>query len=188
MRRVLATLGALAALIVVLVAGRYAYRSLMLFDGRTPEGFELLTRMPGAAGFEPTALPPGPRLENQASGSLDVEFGYKVDAIPYSYSLDLAFPASAQEGKASVTVRHATRSQTVTMKAVRRWDTPRGAYAVALEPVFDMQPSVPALCIKTVIGPSLATLQLKDGSICVARRDRDGQCHPETLACGLVRN
>ena len=179
--------GGVVLLVVVLVGGLYAYRSLMLWGGRTPEGYQMLTPMPGATGFEPTALPVKPVLESQSSKDLAVNFGYKVGDVPYSYSLVLAFPADSEEGRAVVTVRHSNRSTSSESKAVRRWDEPRKAFAVALEHTFNIQPKVPALCIKAVIGPNRTAYDLHDASICIAQRDATGQCHPETLACGVIR-
>ena len=86
-----------------------------------------------------------------------------------------------------MTVRHSNRSASVESVAVRRWDEPRKAYSVALQNRFDLEPSVPALCIKAVIGPDEASYDLKNGSLCIAERDGNGTCHPETLACGLIR-
>ena len=175
------------ALLLLLVAGRYAYRALMLMDGRTPEGYQMLTSMPGAAGFEPKALPPGPVLENQSTTDLAVNFGYKVGEIPYSYSLALTFPDRADAGRATLTVRHATRAASVDGEALRRWDEPRKAFAVALTDTFAVEPAVPSLCIKAVIGPERKDYDLKAASLCIAQRDHAGNCHPETLACGLIR-
>jgi len=154
MTRPLKLLASVFLLMVVLVAGLYAYRSLMLWEGRTAEGYQMLTAVPGAAGFEPTTLPNGPVLENQANGDLAVNFGYKVGGIPYSYSLALSFPAKAESGHATMTVRHATRTASTEADALRRWDEPRKAYVVALQSTFNVEPAVPALCVKAVIGPS----------------------------------
>lgn len=171
----------------LLVLGLYAYRTSMLFGARTAEGFRLLTAMPGATGFEPTIMPSGPVLANKSTSDLDVDFGYKVGATAYSYSLALSFPANDDHGTAKVVARHAGNSVTLDAPAVRRWDEPRKGYAVALVEDFGAPPGVPSLCIKAVIGPSEARVDLKDGSICIAQRDRAGACHPETLACGLIR-
>ena len=203
MRRPLRLAGAVVLLFVLLVGGLYAYRSLMLFDGRTPEGFQLLTPMPNSAGFEPAAQPRGPVLANRsASGGLAVDFGYKVGSIAYSYALTLDLPrdgrqgdasqgdasqGDASQGEAEVTARHANRTASSRTAAVPRWDEPRQAYAVALTETFDTEPKVPALCFKAVVGPSLQHLDLAHASICIAQRDMQGQCHPETLACGLIR-
>ena len=187
MSRPFKLIGGAIALVVLLVAGLYAYRSLMLYEGRTPEGYQMLTAMPGAASFEPQALPQGPVLENQSPRDLAVNFGYKVGGIPYSYSVALSFPDKGNAGKATVTVRHATRDASVESPALRRWDEPRKAYEVALADRFEIEPAVPALCIKAVIGPDPANYDLKDASICIAQRDAAGTCHPETLACGLIR-
>ncbi len=187
MTRTLTLIGGLVVLMVVLVAGLYAYRSLMLYDGRTPEGYQMLTAFPGSESFEPASLPNGPMLMNQSASDLAVNFGYKVGGIPYSYSLELAFPPKSDDGQAKVTVRHATRSATIDTPTTRRWDAPRAAYAVALEDKFDVDPAVPALCIKAVIGPSDTGYDLKGASLCIAQRDVKGVCHPETLACGLIR-
>ena len=180
-------IGGAVLVLLLLVLGLYAYRKLMLFGGRTPEGYELLTAMPGATGFEPTALPSGPVLENESTSDLAVNFGYKVGTTAYSYSLALSFPGGDEHGKAKVIARHAAHSASVEATAIRRWDEPRKAYAVALIDDFGSPPGVPSLCIKAVVGPSQARFDLKDGSICIAQRDRTGQCHPETLACGLIR-
>lgn len=174
-------------LLIVLVVGLYVYRTVMLWDGRTPEGYKLLTAMPDAMGFEPTDLPKGPVLENQSTSDLAVNFGYRVGDIPYSYSLVLAFAPQGMDGHATVTARHSTRSASVETATVRRWDAPRKAYAVALHEKFNIQPTVPSLCIKAVIGPDPSNYDLKDGSICVAQRGTNGDCHAETLACGLIR-
>ena len=186
MSRPIKLVGGAVVLMVVLVAGIYAYRSLMLWDGRTPEGYQLLTPMPGAAGFEPTEQPKGPILENQSSSDFAINFGYKVGGIPYSYSLVLDFPRDADDGQAVVTVRHSNRSASSKSATARRWDEPRKAFAVALTDAFEIDPKAPALCLKAVIGPSKTSYDLKNGSLCVAQRDSSGQCHPETLACGLL--
>ena len=171
----------------VLVVGLYAYRSLMLWGGRTPEGYQLLTPMPGSTGFEPSAQPSGPVLESQSSTDLAVNFGYKVGGIPWSYSLVLEFKRDADKGRAILTVRHSNRSASSESETVRRWDVPRKAFAVALADTFDIEPKAPALCLKAVIGPNKTRYDLSDGSICIAQRDASGQCHPETLACGIIR-
>ena len=188
MTRTLRYFAGAVLLMIVLVGGLYAYRMLMLWGGQTPEGFPLLTPMADASGFEPTSLPGAPILENQsAAGGLTVDFGYKVAGISYSYSLALDFPPGRDAGHAVTTVRHATRGATVESAAVRRWDAPRKAYSVALTDGFDAEAKAPALCIKAVIGPSKTGYDLKDASLCVAQRDATGQCHPATLACGLIR-
>ena len=107
--------------------------------------------------------------------------------MPYSYSLMLAFAHDADEGQATVTVRRANRSASTVCAVARRWDEPRGAYAVAVTDRFDAEPKAPALCMKAVIGPSKGSLDLRNASLCIAQRDTDGQCHAETLACGLIR-
>lgn len=187
MSRPFKLIGGLVALVLVLMAGLYGYRSLMLYEGRTPEGYQLLTPMPGVEGFEPKAMPPGPTLTNQSASTLAVNFGYKVGNIPYSYSLALTFPDGSTSGHATMTVRHANRDASVEASTVRRWDEPRKAYIVALQDRFDIEPAVPALCVKAVIGPQASSYDLRDASICVAQRDAGGNCHPETLACGLIR-
>ena len=175
------------ALLILLVAGLYAYRSLMLWDGRTPEGYQLLTAIPGAESFEPKTLPSGPVLDNQSTTGLTVHFGYKVGGIPFSYALDLAFPPKSGQGQAKLTALHANRVGTVETATTRLWDAPRKAYAVALEDKFVLDPPVPSLCIKAVIGPNNAGYDLEHASLCIAQRDARGTCHPETLACGLIR-
>lgn len=187
MTRSLKLVGGAVALLVVMIGALYAYRSLMLWDGRTPEGYQMLTAVPDASGFEPGRLPAGPVLENQSTNDLTVNFGYKVANIPYSYSLALSFPPKALGGRATVTVRHATRSASTDAAVRRQWDEPRKAYAVAVQNRFEAEPNAPSLCIKAVIGPSDTSYDLKDGSICIAQRDTAGNCHPETLACGLIR-
>ena len=87
MTRPLKLIGGAIALVLILVAGLYTYRSVMLWDGRTPEGYQMLTVVPNASGFEPAALPPGPVLENQSMSDLAVNFGYKVGGIPYPIRL-----------------------------------------------------------------------------------------------------
>ena len=187
MSRPLKLIGGAAVLLILLVAGRYAYRVLMLWDGRTPEGYQMLTALPDTPGFEPKIMPAGPVLDNQSTTDLAVNFGYNVGHIPYSYSLALAFPPSSDTGHATLTVRHATRSASVETDVSRRWDEPRKAYAVALTGTFAIDPAVPSLCIKAVIGPSQKNYDLKEASLCVAQRDTAGTCHPETLACGRIR-
>jgi hypothetical protein len=187
MSRLLKLVGSLVLLVVVLASALYAYRSLMLFEGRTPEGYQLLTAVPGSDGFEPKVLPKEPVLENQAVGSLAFNFGYKVGNTPYSYSVALNFPGQGETGKATVTVRHGTRDASVETNVVRRWDEPRQAYSIALQDKFDVEPAVPSLCIKAVIGPNTANYDLNSASVCIAQRDVSGNCHPETLACGLIR-
>lgn len=187
MARPLKLVVGVAALLVVLVAGLYGYRQLKLYDGRTPEGYALLTAMPNAASFEPRVLPASPVLEIAASDPLDIDFGYRVGGISYSYSLALAFPPDADEGKATLTARHSNRVDTKEAPTTRLWDAPRDAYSVALQKTFDIDPAVPSLCIKAVIGPSKTRYDLGAASLCVAQRDGKGFCHPETLACGLIR-
>ena len=179
--------GGLVALVVVLVAGLYGYRALMLSQGRTPEGYALLTGLPGAASFAPAEMPAHPVLENTSADGLAVDFGYRVGGISYSYSLALSFPPDADQGKATVVARHANRTSTVEAATTRLWDAPRDAYAVALQDKFDIDPAVPALCIKALIGPSRKRYDLAHASLCVAQRDGTGHCHPETLACGQIR-
>lgn len=180
-------IGGLAVLVAVLTLGLYLARGLSLLEGHTPEGAPLLSAMPGATGFEPASLPPNPRLRNQSDTDLAVDFGYVAGGIPYSYALRLSFPAGGDKGRASVTVRHAAREASVTSDVTRRWDGPRQAYSVALQERFETEPAVPSLCIKAVIGPQTKGYDLRAGSICVAQRDSEGACHPETLACGQIR-
>ncbi len=180
-------LAGVALAIAVLLGGLYALHSLMSVNGRTPEGYKLLAAVPGAAGFEPGTMPAAPVLENQSATDLAVNFGYRVANIPYSYSLDLAFPKGGEQGHAKLIARHATHSATVDVPVTRRWDAPRGAYQVAVQDRFDIDPPVPALCLKAVIGPNLATYDLGSASVCIAQRDSKGDCHPETLACGQIR-
>lgn len=188
MSRPLKLIGGAIALVVLLVAGLYARRALMLYDGQTPEGYRLLTALPDAESFEPKTLPDGPVLENQSPSDLEVNFGYKVGGIPYSYTMALRFRGSGDDGRATVTVHHGARDASVETNVVRRWDAPRDAYAVAVEDKFDIiQPPVPSLCIKAVVGAQTKSYDLKAASICVAQRDGTGTCHPETLACGLIR-
>ena len=187
MTRALKLAVGLGALVVVLVAGLYGYRALMLSQGRTPEGYALLTAMPGAGSFAPPILPTGPVLENQSADKLAVDFGYRVAGISYSYALSLDFPPDADQGTAAVLARHASREGRAEASATRFWDAPRDAYAVALQDTFDIDPAVPSLCIKAVIGPKRSGYDLSHASICVAQRDGKGNCHPETLACGLIR-
>lgn len=179
--------GALVVLLLVLVAGLYGYRRLMIFEGRTPEGFALLTPLKDAGSFEPKTLPQTPVLTNQSETDLAVSFGYQVGTIPYSYAILLHFPDKSNEGHATVTARHGAREASVEASVTRRWDAPRQANAVAVQDQFDIEPAVPALCIKAVIGPKTEGYDLRDGSICVAQRDAGGNCHPETIACGLIR-
>lgn len=179
--------GGALAVVVLLFVGLYAYRSLMRWNGRTPEGYQVLTAVPGSPGFEPSPMPSAPVLENQATSDLAVNFGYRIESVPYSYSLVLSFAPQQDKGHATATVRHAKQTASVQVPVVRRWDEPRHAYAVALENRFDLHPAVPSLCIKAVIGPSLAGYDLKDASICVAQRDAAGSCRPQTLACGQIR-
>jgi hypothetical protein len=159
----------LGVLVVVLVAGIYGYRAVMLSEGRTPEGYQLLTSMPGAASFAPEHPPTVPVLENDSPDKLAVDFGYRVAGISYSYSLSLDFPPDADQGKAKVVARHSSREGSVETSATRFWDAPRQAYAVALQ------------------DPERARYDLSHASLCVAQRDGKGNCHPETLACGLIR-
>ena len=187
MTKVVKAVVGVGVLLVVLVGGLIGYRSLMLYDGRTPEGYPLLTAIEGSEGFEPTTLPAKPVLENQSTDDLVVNFGYRVADISYSYSLALAFPDGGEQGQAKLVARHDARGATLDVPVVRRWDEPRHAYAVALADRFAIDPAVPALCVKAVIGPNLATYDLKDATLCIAQRDVGGGCHPETLACGAIR-
>ena len=176
---------ALLALIIV-VGGVVAWRTALRGTDHT-ERFALLTPMPGASGFEPRELPSGPVLHDATAGSLRVGFGYKVGGSPYAYDVALSFAPGAEQGRAVVTVHHDGHDASTDSEAVRRWDEPRKAYAVALADKFMIAPPVPSLCIKAVVGPDLARWDLADGTICVAQRDAAGACHPETLACGLLR-
>ena len=187
MNRSLKLIGGACALAVLLVAWRVGYRAFVQSQGRTPEGYLLLTAIPDASGFEPKDLPSGPILSNQSASDVAVNFGYKVGGIPYSYSLSLAFPPKAEAGNATLTARHGGRDASVDTPAIRRWDAPRKAFSTALEARVDPRPAVPALCIKTVLGPSDTSFELEGASICIAQRDATGACHPETLACGLIR-
>ncbi len=187
MTRTFKLVGGSALVLAALAAGLYAARTLRTLGGRTGEGYQLLTPVPGASGFEPLRQPAGPVLENQSSSDLAVNFGYKVGGVPYSYSLVLAFAHEADDGRAVLTVRRADRSASSASAVVRRWDEPRGAYAVAVADRVDAEPRAPALCLKAVIGPDRNSLDLRNASLCIAQRDTDGQCHTETLACGLIR-
>ena len=179
---------ALVVLVLILVVGALvAWRFAGRGTGTTPEGFALLTPVPGATGFEPKDRPTGPELRNHAPGSLAVDFGYKVGGVPYAYSLALTFAPGAEQGRVTVTVHRDGRTASTDSEASRRFDEPRHAYSVALSTRFMISPPVPALCIKAVLGPDLARYDLAEGTLCVAQRDADGTCHPETLACGLLR-
>lgn len=180
-------IGGLAVLVVVLTLGLYLSRSLSLFEGRTPEGVALLSPVQGASGFEPSAVPKEPTLRNQSEKDLAVDFGYVAGGIPYTYALRLKFPDGGDKGRAVVTVRHAAREASVSSEVSRRWDAPRQAFSIALQERFETEPAVPSLCIKAVIGPQTKGYDLRAGSICVAQRDTEGACHPETLACGQIR-
>ena len=160
----------------------------MLSQGRTPEGYALLTALPGSASFAPAELPAHPVLENSSPDDLVVDFGYRVGGISYSYTLALAFPPGGDQGEARVTARHASRAASVEAATTRLWDAPQDAYAVALQDTFDIDPAVPSLCIKALIGPRRTGYDLAHASLCVAQRDGKGNCHPETLACGQIRS
>ena len=156
-------------------------------SGRTPEGDLLLTAVPDAGSFSPRDLPAAPVLVDTSARDLAVGFGYRVAGTSYAYSLSLRFPPQGDAGTATVTARHAGKTATATTPALRLWDAPADAYAVALEDKFDMDPAVPSLCIKAVIGPSTTGYDLSHASLCVAQRDGTGVCHAETLACGQIR-
>ena len=187
MTRALKLAVALGVLVVVLVAGIYGYRALMLSQGQTPEGYQLLTSLPGAISFAPEHPPAEPVIEAKTDSKLAVDFGYRVAGISYSYALSLDFPPGSDQGKATVVARHANREGSTETSVTRLWDAPRDAYAVALQDTFDIDPAVPSLCIKAVIGPKREGYDLSHASICVAQRDGKGNCHPETLACGQIR-
>ena len=191
MPRLLGLVGVVALAVAIVTAGLVGYGALMRWSGRTPEGYQILTAVPGAAGFEPAKLPAGPVLESQSSRDLALNFGYRAGGVAHAYSLVLDFPRDAEEGQATLIARIAGRSLTSESAAVRRFDGPRHSYAVAMSGSFGDAsregPVAPALCIKAVIGPSKADYDLADASICVAQRDPAGECRPETLACGLIR-
>ena len=191
MPRWLGLVGAAVLAVAVVAFGLVGYRAMMRWTGRTPEGYQILTAVPGASGFEPAKLPAGPVLESQSSRDLALNFGYRVAGVAHAYSLVLDFPRDAEEGHATLVARIGRRSLTCESGAVRHFDEPRHAYAVALAGSFKGFPregaAVPALCVKAVIGASKADYDLADASICVAQRDAAGECHPETLACGLIR-
>ncbi len=178
---------ALALLVVILIVGGLVAWRVVVRGTRSPEGFTLLTPVPGATGFEPKDRPSGPVLRNRAPGSLAVDFGYKVGGVPYGYSLALTFAPGREQGRAVVTVHRDGRTASTDSEATRRYDEPRKAYSVALSDKFMISPPVPALCIKAVVGPALARYDLADGTLCVAQRGADDTCHPETLACGVLR-
>ena len=187
MPRTLKTVAVVVLALILVVGGLVAWRIVVRGTRSTPEGFAMLTPVPGATGFEPRDRPSGPVLQNRDPGSLAVDFGYKVGGVPYGYSLALTFAPGAEQGRASIAVHHDGRTASTDSEAVRRYDEPRKAYAVALSDKFMISPPVPALCIKAVVGPDLTRYDLADGTICVAQRDAGGACHPETLACGLLR-
>ncbi len=187
MSRTLKTVAFVVLALILFVGGLIAWRIMVHATGTTSEGFAMLTPVPGAAGFEPKDRPSGPVLQNHTPGSLAVDFGYKVGGVAYGYSLALTFAPGAEQGRAAIAVHHDGRTASTDSEAVRRYDEPRKAYAVALSDRFMISPPVPALCIKAVVGPDLARYDLADGTICVAQRDAGGACHPETLACGLLR-
>lgn len=179
---------ALVVLVLILVGGGVvAWRVVIRSTRSTPEGFALLTPVPGATSFEPKERPSGPVLHDRTPGALAVDFGYEVGGIRYGYSLVLTFPPGSEKGRALVSVHHDGHSASTDSAATRRFDEPRKAYSVALSEKFMISPPVPALCIKAVVGPDLSRYDLADGTICVAQRDASGACHPETLACGLLR-
>ena len=145
-----------------------------------------LTPVRGASGFEPRERPSGPVLRSKGAGGLDVDFAYCPGQGCCDYRLVLAFAPGAAEGRATLVARRDGRVATLESPAVRRWDEPRRSYSVALSDPG--RGAAPALCIKAVIGPSLDALDLADGTLCAAQRDAGGTCHPETLACGLLRS
>lgn len=175
-----------AGVVAVLVAVG-AFFLLTRPSGRTREGDLLLTAVPDARSFAPREMPTAPVLVDTSAHDLAVDFGYRVAGTSYSYTLALRFPPQGDDGTATVTARHAGKTATATTPALRLWDAPRDAYSVALEDKFAMDPAVPALCIKAVIGPSKTGYDLSRASLCVAQRDGAGVCHPETLACGQIR-
>lgn len=177
----------LALAVLVLVGTVIVLEAYRLTSGSRPQSHAALTPMPGASGFEPKEPPSGPMLRNKAPGALDVDFAYVVGGTSYDYALALSFAPGATQGKATVRVLRGENAASTESDAVRRWDEPRHAYAVALADKFTISPPVPSLCIKAVVGPDLARFDLADGTICVAQRGTDGSCHPETLACGLLR-
>ena len=148
----------------------------------------LAATQPADGGSEPLNVPATPILRNAATtpGRLAVSFGYKVGATSYAYRLGLAFDQDADRGTIDVGV--AGRDAAEATPVTRRWSESRHAYLVATSHDF-AEGSVPApnLCIRAVIGPSKAALDLGGASLCVMQRDGDGRCHPATLACGQIR-
>lgn len=172
---------------ILLAGGLLAYRLASPRREALPDGYAMLTPVPGSSGFEPTQRPEAPVLRNRAPGSLAIDFGYAVGGVPYAYTLSLSFPAGAAAGRALLSVHRGGSSASTDSQAFRRWDEPRAAYAVALSDKFMTVPPMPGLCLKAVLGPALTRYDLADGTLCVAQRDGGGACHPETLACGLLR-
>ena len=164
----------------------------LVFRGRTtvraPNPAEVLTPTQAEdGGSEPVTIPAAPVLRNNATppGHLALEFGYKVGAIAYTYRLGLAFDADADRGTMDFGV--AEGRATASVPVTRRWSESRHAYFVATSHDFADGASSPNLCIRAVLGPSKAALDLAGASLCVMQRDADGRCHPATLACGQVR-
>lgn len=141
-------------------------------------------------GTEPVALPATPVLKNNAAdpGLLDVSFGYKVGNTAYAYHLALAFPADADKGTMDLAPAGGKSPAAATFPVERRFSDSRKAYLIAVSrDLGAMTPAVPSLCVRAVVGPSKASFDLGDASLCVMQRDQDGRCHPTTLACGLIR-
>lgn len=172
----------LAVLVILAIAAAYAVWQVAR---PSRDAAASLTPMPGVLGFEPGERPKEPVLRSKAADGLDVDFGYRTGGTCCGYTLVLAFPPGAPTGTATIVARRDGRTTRTEMPAARRWDEPRKSYAVALS--GPSGGAAPALCIKAVIGPSLDALDLADGTLCAAQRDAGGGCHPETLACGLLR-
>ncbi len=179
-----------ACLVLALGLGLLAtrrYRSVPV----VPDPAEVLTAVKAQdGGTEPDALPVSPVLKNKKvePEQATFDFGYRIGATTYAYRLGLAFGADTEAGTMALGALRNGADGVDTFPVTRRWSESRHAYLVAASHDFAGSGApVPNLCIRAVLGPSKAALDLQGASLCVMQRDGDGGCHAATLACGQLR-
>jgi hypothetical protein len=176
---------------VIIGGGIVLYREVSVPAAAVVDPATILrAAQPVAGGTEPVALPAGPVLRNAAHdpNRVSVEFGYAVGGYPYAYSLSLAFSPDSDLGSMDIVPAGHPVPTREAFPAERRWSETRKAYLVAVSHEIPARTArAPSLCVRAVLGPSRAELDLGKASLCVMLHDHDGRCHPSTLACGLIR-
>ncbi len=188
MKSLVLRIAGLGVILVLAVLGFVAYRSTMAPSEMVDAAEILSPVMAEDGGTEPSALPAAPVLKSSARepGRAAFDFGYKVGKTTYAYRVALSFPPDVEKGTMDLGVAKDRSDSLDQFPTDRHWSESRKAYYVAVS--HDLKKyDVPSLCVRAVIGPTMASLDLSQASLCVMQRDQDGRCHPTTLACGLLR-